>query len=78
MLATRRTARHSGRRVMPTRPHRRVYSGGAVTRRAESRVFLTRRTQQVASGTRLGDWLGAALTLAAIAGWGALLVLLGS
>jgi hypothetical protein len=55
-----------------------VYAGGAVTRRAESRVFLFRTTQQVASGTRLGDWLGAAVMLAAIAGWGTLLMLLGS
>ena len=78
MLATRRTAWHSTRRAVSARPRRRVYTGSAVTRRAESRVFLTRRTQQVASGTPLGDWLGAALTLAAIAGWGALLVLLGS
>jgi hypothetical protein len=61
---------------MPARPHRRVYSGGAVTRRAESRVFLTRKTQQVTSGARLADWLGAVLMLAAIAGWGTLLMLL--
>ena len=78
MLATRRAVSHSRRLKMPARARRRVYTGKAVTRCAESRVFLTRRTQQVASGTRLGDWLGAALTLAAIAGWGALLVLLGS
>jgi hypothetical protein len=77
MLATRRTARHSGRRVS-TRPHRRIYTGGAVTRREESRVFLTRKTQQVTSGRRLADWLGAIMMLAAIAGWGTLLMLLGS
>jgi len=63
---------------MSARPRRRVYAGGAVTRRAESRVFLIRTTQQVASGTRLGDWLGAAVMLAAVAGWGTLLMLLGS
>jgi hypothetical protein len=61
---------------MAARPHRRVYAGGAVTRRAESRVFLTRKTQQVTSGTRLADWLGAVLMLAAITGWGMLLMLL--
>ena len=77
MLATRRTARHSGRRAMPARPHRRVYTGGAVTRREESRVFLTRKTQQVTSGGTLADWLGAVMMLAAIAGWGTLLALLG-
>jgi hypothetical protein len=76
MLATRRTARHSARRAMLARPHRRVYAGGAVTRRAESRVFLTRKTQQVTSEARLADWLGAVLMLAAIAGWGTLLMLL--
>ena len=78
MLATKRTAGHSRRRAVTTRPRRRVYTGSAVTRSRESRVFLARRTQQVASGTLLGDWLGAALTLAAIAGWGTLLMLLGS
>jgi hypothetical protein len=78
MLATRGTAWNSTRRAVSARPRRRVYTGSAVTRRAESRVFLARRTQQVASGRGLGDWLGAALTLAAIVGWGALLALLGS
>jgi hypothetical protein len=63
---------------MSVRPRRRVYVGTAVTRRASSRVFLTRTTQQVTSGTRLGDCLGAAVTLAGIAGWAALLVLLGA
>ena len=75
MLATRRTAGHSRRRAMSARPRRKVYAGGAVTRRAWSRVFLSRRAQQVASRTRLGEWLGAAVTLAAIAGWGTLLML---
>jgi hypothetical protein len=32
----------------------------------------------VTSRTRLGDWLGAAVTLAGIAGWAALLMLLGA
>ena len=76
MLATRRTARHSRRRTMSARPRRRVYTGGAVTRREESRVFLTRKTQQVTSGGLLADWLGAVLMLAAIVGWGTLLMLL--
>jgi len=77
MLATRRTAWHSTRRAVSARPRRRVYTGSAVTRRAESRVFLTRRTQQVTSGGRFADWIGAALMLAAIAGWGTLLMVLG-
>jgi len=78
MLATRkrRTVGHWGRRGMSGRPRRRVYTGGAVTRRAESRVFFKLGTQQVASGTRLGDWLGVVLMLAAIAAWGMLLMLL--
>jgi hypothetical protein len=62
---------------MPERARRRVYTGKAVTRCAESRVFLTRRTQQVTSaGGRLADWIGAALMLAAMAGWGTLLMVL--
>ncbi len=77
MLATRRAVSHSRRREMPARARRRVYTGNAVTRCAESRVFLTQRTQQVASGGRLADWIGAALMLAAIAGWGTLLMVLG-
>ncbi len=77
MLATRRAGLHSRRRKMPARARRRVYTGNAVTRCAESRVFLTQRTQQVASGGRLADWIGAALMLAAIAGWGTLLMVLG-
>jgi hypothetical protein len=55
-----------------------VYVGSAVTRRASSGVFLARTTQQVTSRTRLGDWLGAAVTLAGVAGWAALLMLLGA
>jgi len=78
MLAAKRSVRYSRRRAMSVRPRRRVYVGTAVTRRASSRVFLTRTTQQVTSGTRLGDCLGAAVTLAGIAGWAALLVLLGA
>jgi len=37
---------------------------------------LARTTQQVTSRTRLGDWLGAAATLAGVAGWAALLMIL--
>jgi hypothetical protein len=55
-----------------------VYAGRPVTRRKSTRVFFTRKAQQVASGARLREWLGAAATLAAIAGWGALLMLLGA
>ncbi len=78
MLATQRAVRHSRRRAMPVRPRRRVYVGGAVTRRASSRVFLTRTTQHVTSTGLLRDWLGAAATLAGVAGWGMLLMLLGA
>lgn len=78
MLATRKTVWHTRRRAWPVRPRRRVYVGSAVTRRASSRVFLDRTTRQVTSRTRLGDWLGAAVTLAGIAGWAALLMLLGA
>lgn len=78
MLATKRTVRHARRRAMSVLPRRRVYVGSAVTRRTSSRVFLARTTQQVTSRTRLGDWLGAAVTLAGVAGWGALLMLLGA
>ena len=78
MLAAKGTVRHARRRAVSVRPRRRVYVGRAVTRRASSRVFLTRGTQQVASGTRLGDWFGAVLMLAAIAAWGTLLMLLGT
>ena len=78
MLAMQRTVRHSRRRAMPVRPRRRVYAGGAVTRRASSRVYLSRRTQQVTSKAPLRNSLGAAATLAAVAGWGTLLALLGA
>jgi len=77
MLATRRTVGHSRRRGTSVRPRRRIYAGSAVTPRESSRVFLARRTQQVASGTRLAEWLGAAVTLAGIVGWGTLIILLG-
>jgi hypothetical protein len=63
---------------MSARPRRRVYVGSAVTHRAQSRFFLTRTTKQVTLRTRLGDWVGAAVTLAGIAGWGTLLMLLGA
>jgi hypothetical protein len=78
MLATRRTVGHARRRASSVRPRRRVYVGSAVTRRASSGVFLARTTQQVTSRTRLCDWLGAAVTLAGVAGWAALLMLLGA
>ena len=78
MLATRRTVGHARRRALSVRPRRRMYVGSAVTRRASSCVFLGRTTQQVTSRRRLGDWLGAAVTLAGVAGWVALLMLLGS
>ena len=78
MLAARRTVRQTRRRTMSTRPRRRVYVGSAVTRRASSRVFLTRTTQQVTSRKLFRDCLGAAVTLAGIAGWAALLMLLGA
>ena len=78
MLATRRTGRQSGRRAMVARPRRRVYVGSAVTRRASRRVFLIRATQHMTARTRLGHWLGAALMLVGIAGWGMPLMLLGA
>ena len=78
MLGTQRTVRHLRRRAMPARRHRKVYVGGAVTCRASSQVFLSRTTQQAVFRMPLADWLGAAATLAGIAGWGMLLVLLGA
>ena len=78
MLATKRTVRHARRGAMSVRPRRTVYVGGAVTRRASSRVFLSRTTQQVTSRKLLVDCLGAAVTLAGIVGWVALLMLLGA
>ena len=78
MLATRKTVRHARRRALSARPRRRVYVGSAVTRRESSRVFLTPTTQQVTLRKLLGDCLGAAVTLAGVAGWAALLMLLGA
>jgi len=78
MLATRGTLRHSRRRAVSARPRRKVYVGSAVNRRSWSRVFLARTTQQVTSRTLLGDCAGAAATLAGVAGWAALLMLLGA
>ncbi len=80
MLAAKRTVRYARRRAVSVRvrPRRRVYVGSAVTRRASSRVFLTPTTQQVMSRKLLGDCLGAAVTLAGVAGWAALLMLLGA
>ncbi len=76
MLATRKTVGHARRRALSVRPHRRLYVGSAVTCRTSSRVFLSRTTQQVTLRTRVGDWLGAAVTLAGAAGWVALMMLL--
>ena len=80
MLAAKRTVRHARQRAVSVRarPRRRLYVGSAVTRRASSSVFLSRTTQQVTSRKLLGDCLGAAVTLAGVAGWAALLVLLGA
>jgi hypothetical protein len=78
MLTTRKTAGHARRRTLSVRPRRRVYVGSAVTCHESSRVFLARATQQVTLRTRVGDWLGAAVTLAGVAGWTALLMLLGA
>jgi len=78
MLAAKRTVRHARLRTMPVCPRRRVYVGSAVTRRAWSRFFLARTTQQVTSRKLLEDCLGAAVTLAGVAGWAALLLLLGA
>mgnify|MGYP001195738368 CR=1 FL=1 len=78
MRVAKRTVRHARRWAMSVRPRRRVYVGNAVTHRASSRVFLNRTTQQVTSRKLLGDCLAAAVTLAGVAGWAALLVLLGA
>jgi hypothetical protein len=78
MLAMKRALRHARRRTMSTHPRRRVYVGSAVSRRESSRVFLSRTTQQVTSRRLVGDCLGAAVTLAGVAGWAALLMLLGA
>ena len=80
MLAAKRTVRYARRRAVSVRvrPRRRVYVGSAVTRRASSRVFLAPTTQQVTLRKLLGDCLGAAVTLAGVAGWAALLMLLGA
>ena len=77
MLAAKRTVRHARRRAMSARPRRRFYVGSAVTRRASSRVFLVRTTQQVTARKLLSDCLGAAVTIAGVAGWAVLLMLLG-
>ena len=80
MPAAKRTVRYARRRAVSVRvcPSRRVYVGSAVTRRASSRIFLTRTTQQVTSRKLLAECLGAAVTLAGVAGWAALLKLLGA
>lgn len=78
MLVTKRAVRHARRREKSMRPRRRVYVGSAVTRRASSRVFLARTTQHVTSRRLVIDCLAAAATLAGVAGWAALLMLLGA
>jgi len=78
MRTAQRVARHSRVRRPSVRARRRVYVGSAVTRRSSSGVFLSRTTQQMASRTRLGDWVGGALMACGIVGWGALVLLLGS
>ena len=80
MLAAKSAVRYARRRAVSVRvrPRRRVYVGSAVTRRESSRVFLTPTTQQVTLRKLLGDCLGAAVTLAGVAGWAALLMLLGA
>lgn len=77
MLTTRRTGKHSERRATMARARHRV-CGGAGTHRVSSRFFLPESTQQVTVQTLLRDCLGAAVTLAGIAGWGVLLMLLGA
>ena len=77
LTAARRARRLRPHRLTPRR-RRRVYVGSVVTRRESSRVFLARTTQQMASRRVLGDWIGGALLVCGIAGWGALIVFLGS
>lgn len=78
MLAARRSVRHAGRRRRAVRRLRRVYVGSAVMHRASSRFFLPRATQHMTSRGLLADCLGAAVTLAGVAGWATLLMLLGA
>ena len=78
MLTARRVSRRRRAHRSAVRRRRRVYVGSAVTRRESSRVFLTRTTQQMASRTVAGDWIGGALLAFGIVGWGALLAFLGS
>jgi hypothetical protein len=78
MRTAQRAVRHSRVRRSSVRARRRIYVGTTVTRRSSSRIFLSPRTQQMASRTRLADWVGGALMACGIAGWGALVLLLGS
>ena len=77
-----RTAQRASRQSRPRRTaghaRRRVYVGGAVTRRESSRVFFARTTQQMAARTSLADWLGGAFMVCGFVGWGALIVFLSS
>ena len=78
MWTAQRAARHFRACRPLVRARQRVYVGRMVTRRSSSCIFLSRTTQQMASRTRLADWIGGALMLCGIVGWGALVVLLGS
>ena len=78
MRTAQRAARHLRVRRPSGRARRRIYVGSLVTRRSSSRVFLSRTTQQMASRTRVADWIGGALMACGMVGWGALVVLLAS
>lgn len=78
MLTARKTGRYSERRLIVARPRRRVYVGSTVTRSGPRRVFFGQGTQHMTAPSRLGDWLGAAVTLAGIAGWVMLVMLVGA
>ncbi len=78
MQTAQRATRHPRVRRPSVHARRRVYVGSMVTRRSASRVFLSLTTQQMASRTRMADWIGGALMACGIVGWGALVVLLGT
>ena len=60
MRTAQRAVRHSRVRRSSVRARRRIYVGTTVTRRSSSPIFLSPRTQQMASRTRLADWVGGA------------------
>ncbi len=78
MRTAERTSRQSRPRRAPRHRRRRVYVGSAVTRRASSRVFFARTTQQMAARTVLADWLGGAFMVCGFIGWGVLVVFFAS